>query len=369
MITLPHPSQIIKPNWLQLIREEAPVAENARSLTEKQLQLIYDQKWFKLFVPKEIGGLEEALPEAIALEEALAWADGSFGWTVTLCSGAGWFVGFLNSDFATEVFRSDKVCLGGSGAPTGKAEITENGYSISGRWKYATGSAHLTHFTSNCIVTKNNEPILDKSGEILILPFVFHKSQVSVIPDWNTIGLIATSSNAFEVQDLAVPVQRSFKIDAEAAKIDQPVYRYPFLQFAEATLAANISGMALHFIDCAKDVFSKRKENKKFTEPQEQVMIDAITAAKSKLGDARSDFYQAVNKSWKIHKTGGLENLQVLEEVSIASRNLASVARSQVDKLFPLCGLIAVDPCTEINRVWRDIHTASQHTLLNSPYS
>jgi alkylation response protein AidB-like acyl-CoA dehydrogenase len=365
MPALPIPSQIIKVDWLRLIRDEAPLAEKQGSLTENQLQLAYRRKWFKLFVPEEYGGLEASLPEAIALEEALAWADGSFGWTITLCGGAGWFAGFFDSDLAREVFLYPEACLGGSGAATGTAEITESGYRVSGKWKYATGSAHLTHFTANCVITKNNEPVLHENGKDLILPFVFRRDEVKVISDWNVMGLIATSSNAFEVTDLAIAAKRVFKIAAEAAKINLPVYRYPFLQFAETTLAATFSGMALHFIDCAESVFEKRIENKKISEHQKQVLIEALTEAKAKVARVRFDFYDVINRSWEIQESGKPENLGILEEVNFMSRKLSSTARGVVAELFPFGGLVAADPKTEINRVWRDFHTASQHPLLN----
>jgi hypothetical protein len=54
----------------------------------------------------------------------------------------------------------------------------------------------------------------------------------------------------------------------------------------------------------------------------------------------------------------------VMEEVSLYSRNLAKISRECVDLLYPYCGLAAANTDTEINQVWRDLHTASQHALL-----
>jgi hypothetical protein len=42
---------------------------------------------------------------------------------------------------------------------------------------------------------------------------------------------------------------------------------------------------------------------------------------------------------------------------------LVRQCREIVDALYPCCGLQAADPRTEISRVWRDFHTASQHAL------
>ena len=151
---IPHPSAFINSKLTEDIRSLASGAENTGSLQPGQLAIIYEQKWFNLFLPGKYPGLQLSFPAALQIEEGLAWVDGSTGWTVTLCAGANWFVGFLHPDIADLIFNTDKVCLAGSGRPSGTASITGDGYEITGHWKYATGSAHATAFTANCIIEK-----------------------------------------------------------------------------------------------------------------------------------------------------------------------------------------------------------------------
>ncbi|MEQ8663446.1 MAG: hypothetical protein RLW62_21725, partial [Gammaproteobacteria bacterium] len=51
------------------------------------------------------------------------------------------------------------------------------------------------------------------------------------------------------------------------------------------------------------------------------------------------------------------------DEATRASLALAATARGVLARLQPLLGLRAVDTRSEINRVWRDFHTAGQHAL------
>ena len=88
------------------------IADERRILSHEQLEIIYHEKWFKLFVPKENGGLELVLPEGLETEEALARIDGSLGWTVTLCSGATEFIGYLPKTLSEKVLCNEKVCFG-----------------------------------------------------------------------------------------------------------------------------------------------------------------------------------------------------------------------------------------------------------------
>jgi alkylation response protein AidB-like acyl-CoA dehydrogenase len=360
-----HPSSLLNNEWISLLRKEAPIAEQHGSLTPAQLELIYEQGWFRLYVPEVYTRSIYALPEALHLIEALSWADGSVGWTVTLCSGAGWFGGFMDTEVAAAVFSSTDVCLGGSGAATGTANRTTGGYVINGKWKYATGTPHLTHFTANCIITEGEDVVLNKDGEPLILPFIFKKEEVQPIHDWRTIGLVATASQSFEIRDLIVPANRCFPLVPEGRKVSQPIYNYPFLPFAEVTLAVNSSGMAIHFLDCCKDSFAQRIESRKATPAQEQLLTERLAQAKDRLSKARMVFYEVVEASWQLVLKDTTVPASLLEEISLSSRHLAATARDVVDQLYPLCGLQAADPLSEINRVWRDLHTASQHSLLN----
>ncbi|MCH5599546.1 acyl-CoA dehydrogenase family protein [Niabella ginsengisoli] len=83
-------------------------AEKKNALTPSLLEIIYTEKWFKLFLPKEYGGLELSLPDALKYEEELAYIDGSLGWTVTLCAGANLFAGYINYKKSRQMFSSKK---------------------------------------------------------------------------------------------------------------------------------------------------------------------------------------------------------------------------------------------------------------------
>lgn len=364
MENVPHPSQFIHAEDVIPIRSVAAEAEQSGVLHPDQLEVIYRQNWFELLVPKAYGGLQTSLSELVRLQEAISWTDGSTGWVVTLCCGAGWFGGFLPEETARSVFNDPKVCLAGSGAAGGTAEIAGDGYLVNGTWRYASGSHHATHITANCIITKNGEKILGDDGEPLVMPFIFDKNDVTILPAWKYIGMVATGSDSFMVNDLKVGKERQFKIDASATVIDKPLYRYPFLQLAEATLAVNISGMAIHFMDLCENVFVERAKQTRLTDQQKDLLFQELSALTTLMDEHRTVFFRAVDTSWEAAMHNAIIPVELLKAVSVTSRQLAKLSRESVDKLYPYCGLIAASTQTEINRAWRDLHTASQHALL-----
>ena len=281
-----------------LIRQFVAEAEQMGALHPKQLSVIYKENWFNLYVPKEYGGLGLSLPEGLRIEESLAWIDGSTGWTVTLCSGANWFIGFLQPETAETIFNSDKVCLAGSGRQNVIAKMVNDEYEISGRWSYVTGAAHATAFTANCLIEKDGTIIQNEDGSPMTAAFIFLRNEVSVLKDWKEMGMIATSSNSFEVKKLRVNKNRRFAIDEKQTMLPDKIYQYPFLQFAETTLAVNISGMAIHYLDLFEAIIKERNTDSHFTNEQLLSLSLRHDTAKNQLDEARQTFYQTIQNSW-----------------------------------------------------------------------
>jgi indole-3-acetate monooxygenase len=382
---MPPPSAFLPDGVAGRIRGVAAAAEKLGRLHPDMLELAHEWQWFRALVPKRYGGLALPLPAMVRLEEGLSWADGSMGWTVTLCSGAGWFAGFFppasfpvmgrqapgeEKEEPDVLFGDPGMCLAGSGTASGRAEEVDGGYRVNGRWGYASGAAHATAFTANCVLYKDGMPQMasgrrdglaqvEAGGDPLVRPFLFLPEEVTVDFDWNAVGLVATGSHGFSVRELFVPAERVFVIAPEAAADDDPLYRYPFQPLAEATLAANSSGLAQHFLDCCA----------------EWGMGDAgLDAARTGLEERRTVFYRELDHSWErlgpglpdagSRPDGEWDGPGFAEGVGRASRELAAAALYWVDRLYPQAGLGAARVDSEINRVWRDLHTASQHPLL-----
>jgi len=347
----------------QYLRKETAQAERKGRLTDKQLQIIYKYKWFKLFVPEEFNGLALPLPVGLRIQEALAVIDGSLAWTVTLCSGANMFVGYLDKEMATSLFQDEKVCFGGSGKASGTAEIMEDGYLITGKWNYATGAPHNTAFTANCQLVKNGSVITNQDGEPIIKSFLFLKDEVKLISDWDTMGLHATAGYTFEVKDLMVDKNRCFEINRTHTTRSELVYNYPFQQFAETTLAVNTLGMGMRFLSCCETIFKE-----KYTKNNDIINglkpLTELKKARNRINNLRNLFFNSVDSSWGQLTSKGMIEEALQLRLTTLSRKMVRTIRRDIALLYPYCGMRAAETKEEINQIWRNIFTASQHTLL-----
>lgn len=350
------------------IQFQAAIAENSGALTPALLNIIYKHKLFNLYVPAVSGGREMPLPDAVRLLEYFSSLDGSFGWTITLCSGANWFIGFLEKEVSAFFFSDQRVCLAGSGAITGEATATDGGYIINGRWKYATGAPHATAFTANCVLQKGGSTLLEEDGNNTIRSFIFKRDEVTLIDDWKTTGMKATASLSFEVNNVFVPESRCFSIDASHVMLPQAIYSFPFLQFAEVTIAINFSGMAIHFTNECKVLFERQIKDKAYSCAKASEMLEALGRATSIIEGKRFVFYETLVDVWGEGKADRNWDKMQLQQLSANSLILAKTCLRMVDELYPYCGMAAADETTVINRIWRDIHTASQHELMKFLY-
>lgn len=81
---------------IAILKDNQAKGIQQKTLSDGQLDLIYRRKWFKIWVPRALGGLGLSVPEGLSLLADLAYWDGGLSYTVTLCSGANLFVGFID---------------------------------------------------------------------------------------------------------------------------------------------------------------------------------------------------------------------------------------------------------------------------------
>ncbi|AVR46426.1 acyl-CoA dehydrogenase [Christiangramia fulva] len=308
------------------------------------LNWIQSENLWNIWVPKTYGGLEMNLSEGLQMLREVSKIDGSLGWTITLCSGANYFVGNLKEGTIKKIFNNPKAtCLGGSGAIKGTAEKVGEKYRISGDWNYATGSHYLSHFTLNASIIENGVPLKNEDGSEKFLSFILPKDKITIISDWRAMGLKATLTNSFKVHDVLVGEEYSFEYD----RFHQPqaIFQLPFRVFADLTLWVNYIGMAHHF----------HKEAKNLTKCNYlDMLMHELKIADKMLFNYAEELEAVISKKKPI---GGNKIEEIHKSASNSVRNLSEA----IIKIYPALGMRACSENQELNQVFRDYFTATQH--------
>ncbi|WP_313360585.1 hypothetical protein [Empedobacter sp.] len=316
---------------------------NKESFNQVVLDHIYTQNWLNIWVPKQYNGLGLHFSEGLKVLQSVAKIDGSLGWFVTLCSGANYFSRNLKPDVASNLFSLQKTCFGGSGMLGGTAKKVGDKYIINGLWHYATGAPYLTHFTLNAKIIEDGKEILDENGEPKFLSFILDKYQVKLISTWKSMGMVATSSHSFEVENEIVHQDYSFIYNQFYN--DDLVEKIPFRIFADLTLLVNYLGMAEHFIEKSLEIIHYQKQT-----------------------DFKHFVIKSTSKTIEFAKT--IENLLVNNspisekiETEIHSFGIETVEKITqfIIEIYPQLGIKASKINEEINQIFRDYFTATQH--------
>lgn len=309
----------------QLNKHQKALLLNAEAFPSEIMQLVHRKKWLLIWVSKEYNGLDLAFSKGLTLLYRLAKTDGSLGWFVTLCSGANYFSKNLKPNIAQKIFSSKHVCLGGSGMVTGTAKAINNtNFILNGTWKYATGAPHLTHFTLNAKVDDD------------IVSFVIPKDKVSIIPDWQSMGMRATNTFSFQLIDVVVSKKYSFKYNRFYTQDNSS--GIPFTVFADLTLLVNYIGMAQHFAECVED--------KQMIEFCESILKKTLAIAKEIEQSIANKKALSTERMLQIHEFG--------EEAVSDFCNCFM-------KLYPTAGIEASRTTSSINQIFRDFFTVTQH--------
>src|SRR5438309_5467798 len=126
------------------IRRTAPEAEATRRLPDDFVRLLKDAGLFSIYTPRQFGGLELPLPEALQVVEEVSRHDGSTGWTVALGVANSLFTSVLSDPAAARVLGTGSVLIAGAPAFGVQARRVEGGYRLTGRWGFNSGAPNAT---------------------------------------------------------------------------------------------------------------------------------------------------------------------------------------------------------------------------------
>lgn len=196
-----------------MIDASAAADEDRTELAAEVIQAIDDAGIFNLMVPRELGG-EEAHPSDLidAIAELSYW-DGSAGWYAHAVMTGGAVAGAFLGNVATEqIFPNNRFShVAGQAAPTGKAERARDGYRISGRYSFGSGTPRAQWIVGGYLLHEGSQPVMGPQGQPVMLIGLAPRETVQFLGNWNVLGLRGTGSYDFEVTEQIL--HRDFFLD------------------------------------------------------------------------------------------------------------------------------------------------------------
>lgn len=350
-------------------RAIAPRARALRDETERQRRLppplvdaLVAAGLFRLWVPRELGGVEADPRSLVETVEVLSAADGAVGWCLMIAAGTALSSGYLPAAGAREIFGDPASIVGGRLAPGGRATRVDGGYRVSGRWGFNSGIDHATWLLGGCVLWEGDRMLLRPNGAPVARYMFFPKATCNVIDTWSVGGLRGTGSHDFEVEDVFVPDERSFSFDEPYLRA--PLYRLPPFTLLAPAFSAVALGIARGAIDALVELAKHKTSCASGTPLRDRASAQAAVAqAEAQLRSARLFLLDAVDAAWRDTLAGRPLTLEQRALLRLASTHASTSAAHAVDLMYAAGGASSIYTTNPLERAFRDVHTATQHVL------
>jgi alkylation response protein AidB-like acyl-CoA dehydrogenase len=346
------------------IRMLAPQAEASRRLPDELVACLKQAGLLSIYTPKEFGGLELPLPEALRIVEEVAKQDGSTGWIVALGVANSLFTSVLPKASAARVLGDGAVLIAGAPAFGVRAQRVEGGYRLTGRWGYNSGAPNADWIAAAAPIFDGETPRMGPYGPEMVLSLV-RPSDVQIIDTWYVTGLRASGTQDLYVEDVFVAEEMTggFSMpDGPRAVRDSAITRLPFLSLFGVVQSPPVClGLARHAIDEFKQIALSKQDM--FGTPLSEKVQAQVGLARSEalVRCARTYWYSEVEATWSAAVDGLSLSLEDRAAVRIASLVAVEQSVAATDLLYRLAGSSAIFQSSPLERCWRDIHTAAQH--------
>ncbi len=340
----------------------APEIERRRELPEAVVAALAEGGFFRLLLPRSLGGAELLPADYVPVIEEIAKADASTAWCLNQGAGCSMTAAYLEPDAAREIFGGPRGVLAWGPGP-GKARIVEGGYRVTATWSFASGSHNATWLGAHVpIYHEDGTQLLHPNGNPVIRTVMFPKSRAEMTDIWHVIGLRGTGSDKYSVSDLFVPAKHvAARDDDSTCREAGLLYRFSSLQLYASGFAGVAMGIARStldaFIELARDKvpFRGKRSLRDNNLVQSQVaQAEArLRAARAYLLGSLEDITGEVERSR--HLT--LEQRMVIR---LASTFAIHQSLSVVDTAYHAAGSTAIFEENPFERRFRDIHTVSQ---------
>ena len=183
-----------------MLKEAADEIEERRELPERVVEALIEGGFFKLLIPRSLGGAELRPLTYVQVLEEIGKAEPSTAWSLGQNSGCSMSAPYLDPMVAREIFGPPRGILAwGPDLPgAGRGVAVEGGIRVTGRWGFATGSRHATWLGAHVPVFEpDGAPRMNPNGRPHVRTVLFPKSQAEIIDNWQVIGLRGTGSDSY----------------------------------------------------------------------------------------------------------------------------------------------------------------------------
>lgn len=334
--------------------------EAARRLPDDLVKELARAGFFRISLPAAYGGLDLSPVEGTQVFEELARADASVAWCVWN-GNTYWTTNRWPQEVARTLLADPSTILANSTRPSGRAEIVQGGYRVSGRWSLVSGCQFSHWFILLCVVHEDGKPRLMPSGAPENRFVLCPARDCEIVDTWTAGGLRGTGSHDVVVEDRFVPTAyASYFTDPYV--LAEPRDKLPHVARIMPGLGAMALGIARTAIDALVELAGgKRNERSSQMLCEDRGAQTRLSQAEGLFSSARLFLYDAVERVWQDVTAGREPAVEARARVRLAAWHAVTSACQAVDLVYLSGGATSLYVTCPIERAFRDVHAITQH--------
>jgi alkylation response protein AidB-like acyl-CoA dehydrogenase len=337
--------------------------ESLMTLPASSVDLIANSGLLRIKLPEALGGWEADLVTQYEVIEAMAYVDAAAAWCLMIGASSIAIPGAYLPDAAVEeIFRGQHVPRAAAVlAPTGAARQAEGGYTLGGRWAFASAVRHSDWLSVGALVP-DAQP--DRPRHLM---FTLPTSRAHIHDNWDTIGLRGTGSCDVSVDDVFVPTSFTFDLLAGEPARGGPFYRLGLPALVAYEHAAFAIGVARRTVDALVGLAPAKRRG---IPPSPLVARGAfqrdLGELDLRLRAARALALESNREAWATVAAGGTPDVRLQAELRAVATFATDVAVDVATRAYRYAGGGAVYKPNVLERSIRDLHTATQHFMVSN---
>lgn len=357
-------------NWLERTRALGPMIDASAAANEQACELapevveaIDEAGLFAIMVPRELGGGEAHPGDVIDAISELSYWDGSAGWYSHAVMTGGAVAGaHLGPRAVAAIFPGGKfVRAAGQAAPTGTAVREGDGYRVSGRYAFGSGTPHAQFMVGGYILHEGDAPVKDDNGQPIMLIGLAPRDKINFLGNWDVLGLRGTGSYDFEVPEQHI--HEDFFLNA-AAPVQQrggTLYKMGFMAIPCISHASFALGAARRMLDEWRQFSSGKPRGAGVASDLHTFQRDYAAA----VADLRAADAYVRHTFSTLYDAAGADAVtaEMQLEGQLSTSNAFIAAKRIAHAAFDSCTTRAVRNGNAIQRCYRDILAGSAHVL------
>jgi alkylation response protein AidB-like acyl-CoA dehydrogenase len=339
-------------------------------LSDNVVNALREAGYYKLFLPRSLGGLEADPLTVAKVVEEIAGQNTAAGWSLMVANTTLLMLSRIPEKGVDEIFGNDPdAFIAGTVHPPMMATAVEGGYLINGRNPLVSNVHEADWIMVLALVIENGQPKMT-DGHPEILGVYMKATDCEIIDTWQVIGMHATDSNDIEAKGVFVPHHRvcslmdEFKPGPHFAK---PLYHFPAAGGNIACLLAPVTlAVARNAITELKAMAAKKTPLGSMVPIKERGVIQRkLGKAEALVESSRAYLHDRIAKCWQRTQAGETISLEEKAGLALAAAHTNQSCVEAIELMYTAAGSSGIYKRNKLAHYLSDAQVLRQHGFMN----